>query len=95
MITSMSGEGVISRSKDGIPQWDGDSASFSRYEEEALLWQESIAWQKRYMCGPRLISELTGAAKRMIIDKPANWVSYNGGVEVLLGHLRECLGQQS
>ena len=29
----------------------------------------------------------------MIIDKPANWVSFNGGVELLLGHLRECLGR--
>ena len=89
----MSSEGPISRSKDGVPQWDGDSASFSRFEEEALLWQESIAWQKRYMCGPKLIAELSGAAKRMIIDKPANWVSFNGGVELLLGHLRECLGR--
>ncbi|CAE7660472.1 RE1, partial [Symbiodinium sp. CCMP2456] len=63
------------------------------YEEEALLWQEGIAYHKRYMAGPRLVAELQGSAKRMVVGKSANWVSYAGGVEVLMRHLRDCLGR--
>ncbi|OLP95919.1 hypothetical protein AK812_SmicGene21911 [Symbiodinium microadriaticum] len=87
-----SGE-VTARSKDGVPQWDGNSATFQRYEEEALLWQQGIAYHKRYMAGPRLVAELQGAAKRMIVGKAPDWVSFSGGVEVLMEHLRTCLGR--
>eukprot|EP00439_Symbiodinium_sp_Y106_P049556 s133_g6.t1 len=88
-----SGGDTTSRSKDGVPQWDGNSATFQRYEEESLLWQEGIAYHKRYMAGPRLVAELQGAAKRMVAGKPAGWVSYQGGVEALMSHLRQCLGK--
>ncbi|CAE7633802.1 RE1, partial [Symbiodinium sp. CCMP2456] len=92
MTTSGGGDGPA-RSKDGVPQWDGNSATFQRYEEEALLWQEGIAYHKRYMAGPRLVAELQGSAKRMVVGKSASWVSYSGGVEVLMRHLRDCLGR--
>ncbi|CAE7627786.1 unnamed protein product [Symbiodinium sp. CCMP2456] len=87
-----SGE-VTARSKDGVPIWDGNSATFQRYEEEALLWQQGIPYHKRYMSGPRLLAELQGAAKRMVVGKAPDWVSFNGGVETLMGHLRSCLGR--
>ncbi|CAE7537598.1 RE2 [Symbiodinium sp. CCMP2456] len=74
MSTSGGGDGPA-RSKDGVPQWDGNSATFQRYEEEALLWQEGIAYHKRYMAGPRLVAELQGSAKRMVVGKSANWVT--------------------
>ncbi|OLP88369.1 hypothetical protein AK812_SmicGene30299 [Symbiodinium microadriaticum] len=92
-MTSSGGGDGPARSKDGVPQWDGNSATFQRYEEEALLWQEGIAYHKRYMAGPRLVAELQGSAKRMIVGKSANWVSYAGGVEALMRHLRDCLGR--
>ena len=92
MSTSGGGDGPA-RSKDGVPQWDGNSATFQKYEEEALLWQEGIAYHKRYMAGPRLVAELQGSAKRMVVGKSASWVSYSGGVETLMRHLRECLGR--
>ena len=90
---SSSGGETTTRSKDGVPQWDGNSATFQRYEEEALLWQEGIPYHKRYMSGPRLVAELQGAAKRMVTGKAPGWVSYHGGVEALMQHLRECLGR--
>ncbi|CAE7474699.1 unnamed protein product, partial [Symbiodinium sp. KB8] len=45
------------------------------------------------MAGPRLVSELQGAAKRMVVGKAPDWVSFNGGVEVLMQQLRTCLGR--
>lgn len=44
----------VERSKDGVPQWDGDAATFQEYAELAGHWQESIPYHKRYLCGPRL-----------------------------------------
>ena len=88
----MSEREAIKRSKDGVPSWDGDAKTFQEYEEVALMWEQGVAHHKRDLCGPRLISELTGAARRFIIGKKADWVSYNGGVQKLLGHLRANLG---
>ncbi|CAE7406995.1 RE2, partial [Symbiodinium sp. KB8] len=45
------------------------------------------------MAGPRLVAELQGAAKRMVVGKAPDWVSFNGGVEVLMQQLRTCLGR--
>ncbi|CAE7649132.1 unnamed protein product [Symbiodinium sp. CCMP2592] len=85
--------GDSARSKDWIPQWDGSAATFQQYEEEALLWQEGIDYYKRYTAGPRLVAALQGAARRMVVGRPVGWVSFPGGVEVLLQYLRGCLGR--
>ena len=42
---------------------------------------------------PRLISELQGPAKRLVIGKKPDWVSFPGGVQVLLNTLRASLGK--
>ena len=84
---------VLPRSKDGIPQWDGEAASFQEYEEQSLQWEQSQAFHKRYLCGPKLIAELSGAARKHVMGKRPDWVSYNGGVSHLLRHLRSCLGR--
>ena len=52
------------------------------------LREASTPWHKRYLNGPRLASELPGSARRLILGKPANWLSEHGGTEVLLEHLR-------
>lgn len=83
----------VPRSKDGVPQWDGDSSSFQDFEEQALQWEQSVAVHKRYLCAPRLISELSGSARKHVVGKRPGWVSYEGGVAYLLRHLRECLGR--
>ena len=81
------------RSKDGVPVWNGEASSFQAYEEQALLWEQGVPWHKRCLCGPRLVSELTGTARRHIIGKKPDWVSFQGGVQHLLSHLRQALGR--
>ena len=83
----------IHRSKDGVPQWDGDSVSFQDYEEQALQWEQGIPYHKRYLAGPKLVAELSGPARRYVMGKRPQWLSFNGGVLHLLQHLRECLGR--
>ncbi len=83
----------VERSKDGVPQWDGNAATFQEYAELAGHWQESIPYHKRYLCGPRLQSELSGTARRFVQSKRPGWISHSNGVEVLLDHLRQHLGQ--
>ncbi|CAE7255588.1 unnamed protein product, partial [Symbiodinium microadriaticum] len=78
---------------DGIPTWGGEASSFVQYEEAALLWEQSLTWEKRYTAGPRLVQELTGAAKRFVAGQPAGWVAWRGGVTVLMDHLRKALGK--
>lgn len=86
-------EGTIERSKDGVPSWNGEASSFQQYEEVCLQWEQGIPWHKRYLCGPRLIGELSGTARKFIVGKRPDWVSYQGGVTHLLGHLRQSLGR--
>ena len=76
-----------------IPTWDGSADSFQASCEAALLFEQTTKFQDRYLAGPRLVGELQGAAKRLIVGQKPDWVSYNGGVEHLLQHLRRCLGK--
>ena len=81
------------RAKDGAPSWDGNPASYQEYEESRLLWEQSMAFGKRYLCGPKLAAELTGAAKRLVAGRPADWLSHPDGVRRLMDHLRTSLGK--
>ena len=81
------------RAKDGAPSWDGNPASYQEYEESALLWEQSMAFGKRYLCGPKLAAKLTGAAKRLVAGRPADWLSHPDGVRRLMNHLRTSLGK--
>jgi len=83
----------VSRTRDGVPGWDGDASTFQEYVEAAELYEQSVAYHKRGQVAPRLIAELQGSARRLVVGQPADWVSYNGGVARLLDHLREGLGQ--
>ena len=82
----------IERNKEGVPCWDGDASTFQEYAEVAALWEQSIPYHKRYLAGPKLINELTGTARRFVMAKDPTWVSYEGGVQVLLDYLRQNLG---
>ena len=57
------------------------------------MWEQGVKYENRYLCGPRLVAELTGAAQRMVVGKAPDWVSFNGGVSVFLQHLRQGLGR--
>ena len=54
------------RTKDGIPTRAGEANTFIQYEEAALLWEQSLTYEKRYTAGPKLVQELTGAARRLV-----------------------------
>ena len=84
---------VTGRAKDGVPTWDGNPTSYQEYEESALLWEQSVAMQKRYLCGPRLAAEFTGAAKRLVAGRHPEWLSHHDGVRRLTEHLRHSLGK--
>ena len=84
---------ATSRTKEGVPTWNGEANSFVSYEESALLWEQALTWEKRYTAGPKLVQELTGAARRLVAGQPAGWVAYRGGVQVLMDHLRNALGK--
>ena len=49
--------------------------------------------EKRYLCGPRIASELRGPARRVLIGRPADWLSYERGVRRLIEVLKEERGQ--
>lgn len=83
----------VTRSKDGVPQWNGDASTYQEYEEQALQWEQSIPYHKRYLAGPKLVAELSGPARKHVTGKRPQWLSFNGGVQHLLEHLRECLGR--
>ena len=83
---------AIERSKDGVPQWDGSASTFQEYSELAEHWEQTVPYHKRYLCGPKLLNELSGTARRFILSKRPGWLSHNGGVQTLLAHLRQHLG---
>ena len=89
----MSANSAITKNKDGVPQWNGDSATFIEYEEQCLLYEQGTEYYKRYMVAPRLIAELQGPAKRLVVGRRPDWVSYDGGVAELLATLRASLGK--
>ena len=82
-----------SRTRDGIPLWDGDPGTFIEFSESARLYEQSVAFHKRAQVGPRIASELSGAARRQVMGMPTEWLSFPGGLERLLEHLRQGLGQ--
>ncbi|CAE6972698.1 unnamed protein product [Symbiodinium sp. KB8] len=88
-----SGTGSVGRTKDGVPIWDGDPGSYNEFAEAVRLYEQGTAYHKRPQVGPRVAAELTGAARRFISGQPANWLSYQGGTEALLEHLRQGFGK--
>ena len=84
---------AVGRTKDGVPTWSGEASLFVQYEEAALLWEQSLTREKRYTAGPKLVQELSGAARRLVAGQPPGWVAYRGGVRVLMDHLRQGLGK--
>ena len=85
--------GAIQRNRDGVPTWNGESMLFEEYVEACLLYEQTVVREKRYLCGPRLASELQGPARRVLIGRPANWLSHEGGVRKLVNALRQERGQ--
>ena len=80
---------TLARNKDGVPIWAGDLSTFEEYVEACLMYEQTVVREKRYLCGPRCASKLRGSARRILVGKPANWLSHSNGVRVLVAALRE------
>ena len=81
----MSGEDRSGR----VPSWDGDPKGWRAYRRRALNYLESTKWQDRYLCGPRLESQLTGRAETAVERCKPGWLSHNDGVWTLLTFLEK------
>ena len=57
------------------------------------MYEETVKWESRYLCGPRLAAELTGAAKAAIANKKRGWLSQQDCVMKLLRCLRESVSE--
>lgn len=85
--------GSILRNREGVPIWSGEPALLEEFAEACLRYEQTVVREKRYLCGPRIASELRGPAKRVLIGRAADWLSYDGGVRKLLEELRVGRGQ--
>ena len=83
----------MTKGKDNIPSWDGNPASWTEYRKAAYLYEETVKWENRYLCGPRLAAELSGAAKAAISNKKRGWLSREDGVEKLMKCLKEAMSE--
>ena len=84
---------TVTRGKDSVPSWDGNPSTWTEYRRAAYMYEETVKWENRYLCGPRLASELTGAAKAAIANKRRGWLSIPDGVGKLLRCLREMMSE--
>lgn len=84
---------TVTKGKDNIPGWDGNPATWTEYRKAAQLYEETVKWESRYLCGPRLAAELSGAAKAAISNKKKGWLSHSNGVDKLLRCLRSSMSE--
>ena len=83
----------LTRTKDGVPGWNGDPSTWLEFKQAARLYVASTKIESRYTCGPKVAAELSGAAKTAIMGKKSHWLSEASGVETLLKHLQETIGE--
>ena len=84
---------TVTRSRDGVPGWNGDPSSWLEYRRAALWYVEATKWENRYLCGPRLATELSGSARASIANKKPQWLSHEQGVHRLLKHLQVTISE--
>ena len=92
------GDESVSRTKDGVPTFDGTADKLNLYREEALQYLFTLEHHKRYLAGPRLAQALTGIARTVIRKRLAGdpqWLAHPRGGYDLLEHLERCIGQPS
>ena len=58
------------KSRQIIPSWDGSPAGWQRYQEQVRLWRLGENLDVRYSVAARLVSRLSGAARRACINMP-------------------------
>ena len=48
---------------ESIPAWDGRPETFDMYHEDGAIYVGGAKYQDRYLCAPRMIRKLHGAAR--------------------------------
>lgn len=89
---------TITRSADGVPQYDGTPELLPLYREECLQYLMTFEHKKRYLAAPRLVKELHGVAKtavRGMTNRDPQWVAHPRGVYQLLDHLESVVSRPS
>ena len=76
-----------------VPAWDGRPETFERYREDSLMYLEGTKYADRYLCAPRMIRKLRGAARTACMRQPAGSYSSADGVRRLLDMLEKQLGK--
>ena len=84
---------TVTRTKDGVPGWNGDPSTWLEFKQAARLYVASTKVESRYTCGPKIAAELVGAAKTAIMGKKSSWLSEATGAETLLKHLHGAIGE--
>ena len=77
-----------------VPSWDGDPKTWRTYRRKALQYQEGTKIKDRYLCGPRLETNLIGRAEVAVERCRPGWLSRADGAERLIAYLeRRCSRQ--
>ena len=76
-----------------IPAWDGRPETFERYREDGAIYVEGTKYGERYLCAPRMIRRLRGAARTACLRVPPRTFSHEQGVEQLMIYLEKHLGK--
>lgn len=91
-------KGTIRRTSDGVPIYDGTAEHFLLFKEECYKYVLSFERHKRYLAGPRIVTELQGLAKAVVrrpLAQNPMWVDHPGGVKTLLDFLEANLERPS
>ena len=81
-----------------VPRYDGTPEQLPAYREKAIQYTMGMEWHKRYLCGPRLLANLTGVAKTITRPetlKNPQWLSHPRGTYTLLEFLESHLSRPS
>eukprot|EP00974_Lingulodinium_polyedra_P041925 4025090-Lingulodinium_polyedra.AAC.1 len=62
-----------------VPAWDGRPETFERYKEDGAIYVEGTKYADRYLCVPRMIRKLKGAARTACLRVPPQTFSNAGG----------------
>ena len=78
----------LTQDTDKTPWRDGEPSTWEANRRRALLYVDSTKVQERYLCGPRLATRLSGAAREAILHKRRGRLPQANGAERLLITLR-------
>ena len=73
---------------------NGGASTWEKYQQDVMNYVDGTRWEDRYLCGPRLVSKLSGAAATACIGRPRGWLSHKWGADTLLEYLQKNVMRQ-